>query len=404
MTNKMENITNFLDSFEAEGLYPEFRRIENGANEPICKVNGVEYLMFSANNYLGMTQNNSVKKAAMNAIEKYGVGPGGSRVISGNIDVIEDLEKKIAELTMTEDSLTFPTGYMANIAIFQAMMDPLFASVPQDSSDGVIFSDEFNHGSIVDGCRLSKAKKIIFRHDDLDDLRAKIAENNLPNKLIVTEGVFSLDGEIINVPKYIEVAKEFNAKLMIDDAHGIGILGEKGGGIGEYHNCADGIDILMGCMDKAFGGTGGYLAGSKSLIKYLKIASRSSLLSSALPAGMAGGMIESVNQIKHGQDLRKNLFEKAKYLKESLIDAGFRVLGKNDIPSVPLFIGDEKLGIQFANILWEQKILSPIVRWPAVPVGQSRFRVIVMVDHSKEQLDYFIGACKIAGEKLGILK
>ena len=399
----MHNIKNFLDSFDAQGFYPDFRNITKGVNEPVCIVDGEEYLMFCSNNYLGMTQNQDVKKAAKIAIDNYGVGPGGSRVISGNVSVIEGLEKKIAELTLTDDSLTFPTGYMANIAIFQAMMDPLFDNTPQNSSEGVIFSDEFNHGSIVDGCRLSRAKKVVFKHDDLDDLRKKISENDLPNKLIVTEGVFSLEGEIIDVPKYIEITKSVGAKLMIDDAHGIGVLGENGGGVGEYFNCADGIDILMGCMDKAFGGTGGYLAGSKSLIKYLRIASRSSLLSSALPTGMAGAMIESVNQIMHGQDLRKDLFEKAKYLKESLINAGFQVLGRNDIPSVPLFIGDEKLGIQFANILWEQKIFSPVVRWPAVPMGQSRLRIIVMVNHTKQQLDQFINACKIAGKRLGII-
>ncbi|HEY1074126.1 MAG TPA: pyridoxal phosphate-dependent aminotransferase family protein, partial [Patescibacteria group bacterium] len=224
----------FVDQFSQMGLYPDFHTIEGGVNEPVCKVNGEDYLMFCSNNYLGMTQHPAVKEAAKQAIDKYGVGPGGSRVISGNIDIIEDLEKAIAELTGTEDCLTFPTGYMANAAVFRAVMDPLFNNMPVLAENSVIFSDEYNHGSIVDGCRLSKAKKVVFKHDDLADLEQKIKENDLPNKLIVTESVFSLDGEIINIPAYVELAKRTGCKLMVDDAHGIGVLGKHGGGVTEH--------------------------------------------------------------------------------------------------------------------------------------------------------------------------
>lgn len=400
----MQNIKNFLLKFEQGELYPDFHTIQKGVNEPVCFVNNEKYLMFCANNYLGMSENLMVKIAAKKAIDRYGTGPGGSRVISGNVEIIEELERQISNLTLTEDCLTFPTGYMANVAIFQAMMDPLLPDTPQRVSDGVIFSDEYNHGSIIDGCRLSSAKKVIFKHNDIDDLRKKIAENHLPNKLIVTEGVFSLDGEIINIPKYIEVAKESEAKLMIDDAHGVGILGEYGGGVGEYFGCSEEIDILMGCMDKAMGGTGGYLCGSKTLIKYLRIAARSSILSSAVPAGMAGSMVESINQIRKGQGLRDKLFENARYLKYKLIETGFKILGESDIPAIPLFIGDESIGIKFAKLLWDAKIFCPIIRWPAVPTGQSRFRIIVMVTHTKEQMDHFIDVSRVIGRKLGILK
>lgn len=400
----MDNIEKFVRDFEKTGLYPEFRPIEEGVNEPICKIGGKEYLLFCANNYLGLSQHKDVKEAGKRAIDKYGMGPGGSRVISGDVDIINELEKRIAKLVGAEDCITYPTGYMANVSLFRAIMDPMFFNKPVKSEDSVIFSDESNHGSIVDGVRLSKARRVIFKHDDLEDLEQKIKENNLPNKLIVTEGVFSLDGEIINIPEYIALAKKYKAKLMVDDAHGVGILGENGGGVGELLDCAGDIDIIMGCMDKAFGGTGGYLCGSKALIKHLRIATRSSILSSALTTSMAGAMIESINQMENGQELRKTLFKKADYLRSRLIDAGFTIVGRDLLPAIALYVGDEKKGIKFSDMLWERGVHLPVVRWPAVPQGQSRFRIIVMVNHTDEQLDRFADACIEVGRKLKLIR
>ena len=305
--DKLSGIRAVMKFLREEKLYPDFHTIESGVNEAECIVDKEKYLMFASNNYLGLSENSNVKEAAKKAIDKYGVGPGGSRVISGDVDIIRDLEKDIADLTGFEDCLTFPTGYMANVAVFQAVMDPLFFGMPAKSKDSVIFSDQYNHGSIIDGARLSKAKKVIFKHDDIEDLKKKIIENDLPNKLIVTEGVFSLEGEIIDLPKYIEVAKEAGAKLMIDDAHGVGVIGDNGGGTPEYHNSKGEIDILMGSLDKAFGGTGGYLCGSKEMIDYLRIASRPSILSSAIPAGVAGAMLQSVKEIKKANSKRKQI-------------------------------------------------------------------------------------------------
>lgn len=396
----MAGVNATLKFLEDEGLYPDFNTIESGVNEPECVVNGKKYLMFCSNNYLSLSEHPDVKKAGQAAIEKYGLGPGGSRVISGDIQIIRDLEAAIADLTGTEDCLTFPTGYMANIAVFQAIMDPLFFDMPAKSSDGVIFSDENNHGSIIDGCRLSKAKKVIFKHDDLADLQQKLEDNDLPNKLIVTEGVFSLDGEIINIPEYVKLAEKYGAKLMIDDAHGIGVIGKNGGGTVEVHNCARGVDILMGCMDKAFGGTGGFLCGKKSMISFLRIASRSSILSSAIPAGMAGAMYESVRKIKSMGEEREKLLEKAEYLKNGLVEMGFKVLSRDRIPAIALFVGKEANGIKFSNMLWERGIFSPVVRWPAVPEGESRFRVLVMRNHTQKHLDQFLSACREIGKEL----
>lgn len=399
----MQSISTFIKEFKAMGLYPPFVSISSGVNEPECIINNKKYLQFSSNNYLGFTENLEVKNAAIEAINKYGVGPGGSRVISGNVDIIEKLEKEIAILTKTEDCLTFPTGYMANQAIFKAIMDPLMFNKPYETIEGVIFSDECNHGSIIDGCQLTKARKIVFNHNDIDDLKEKLKNNPAKNRLIVTEGVFSLDGEVLDLPAYVKVAREFSTKLMIDDAHGVGILGENGGGVPELYDLQDGVDILMGCMDKAFGGTGGYLCGKKELIDYLRIASRSSILSSALPTMMSGAMLKSLELIKKSKSLRSDLITKAKYLKDKLIGSGFKILGNYDLPAIPLYLGEEELGIKFADKLFDNYILCPLVRWPAVPEKMSRLRIIVMANHTHNQVDKFIEVLRKVGKELKII-
>lgn len=399
----MEQIKKFVNYLKTHDYYPDFHEISSGVNEPICRINGEEYLMFASNNYLSLTEDLDVKDAAKIAIDQYGVGPGGSRVISGNIDIIKKLESNISNLTMTEDCLTFPTGYMANVAAFVALLTPFMMGMPYTKEDSVVISDEFNHGSIVDGIKLANVDKVIFKHNDFDDLEKKLKlVSGKINKLVVTEGVFSLDGEITDMNQLIPVVKKYGAKLMIDDAHGVGVIGENGGGVVELFDCAKDVDVLMGCMDKAFGGTGGYLCGTKDMIDFLRISSRSSLLSSAIPTMMAGAMIKSVEKIKESGAVRRELSRKSRYLKDKLINNGFKILGNNDIPSVALFLGDENFGINFSKCLMEKRIYCPVVRTPAVPLGQSRLRIIIMNKHSYQDLDKFVLGCIYAKEKLNM--
>jgi 8-amino-7-oxononanoate synthase len=399
-----ENVQLLLEHVREWGLYPHFLTIEDGVNQPECLADGRRLLQFGANNYLSLSEDPRIKAAAIRAIEEFGVGPGGSRLMSGNITVIEQAERHIAGLTGMEDCLTFPTGYMANVTVFQALMNPLVGRLPYRRQDGAIFVDEYVHGSVIDGCELSHARVTRFRHDDLDDLRLKLQEHQgALNKLIVTEGVYCLEGEIIDIPAYVEVARAHGAKLMVDDAHAIGVIGPHGGGSPDYHACADQIDILMGCMDKAMGGTGGYLCGSKTLIDYLRIAANSSVLSSALTCSMAGAMIAAIDLIRAGQDMRADLTRKARYLKHGLRDAGLTVLGEHDIPSVPLLIGSEDTGIAFATSLREKGIFCPVMRWPAVPMGRSRLRLSLMVRHEQGHLDRLIEACSETGRELGMI-
>jgi 8-amino-7-oxononanoate synthase len=399
----LDSIEAFVELLRSAGAYPPLETICDGVNEPFCTINSRPYLLFCANNYLSLSEHPSVKGAAMAAIEKYGLGPGGSRVISGNIDIIEQLEAAIAELTGTEDCLTFPTGYMANVTVFQSLLDPFFLGMPCAKRSGALFLDECNHGSVVDGCALTSASVTTFSHNDLEDLEAKLARCEQPNKLIVTEGVYSLEGEIADIPAYVEIAKRNHAWLMVDDAHGIGVIGERGGGVGEYYDCAEDIDILMGCMDKAMGSTGGYLCGKKPLIDYLRIAARSSVLSSAIQCGTAGGVLEAIRIIRSDGQRRDTLFAKAAYLRERLRSSGFTILGSHDIPSLPLLVGDEFTGVAFAEQLFQRGILCSLVRWPAVPQGKARFRIIVMTSHSYAQLDSFALACEEIGSRLGVI-
>ena len=398
------NIKLLLDNVRAHDLYPHILSIERGVNEPECLTHGGRLLQFGANNYLSLSEHPRVKAAAIRAITDYGVGPGGSRLMSGTIGIIEEVERQLSELTGMEDCLTFPTGYMANITVFQAVMTPFVGRLPYRKADGAIFVDAYAHGSILDGCDLSGAHVYKFKHNDLDDLKHRLDEHpQYSNKLIVTEGVYCLEGEIIDVPAYIEIAKTYGAKLMIDDAHAIGVIGPRGGGTTDYHGCADGIDILMSCMDKAMGGTGGFICGSKTLIDYLRIAAKSSVLSSALPCSMAAAMTAAIGLIEAGEDIRADLREKSRYLKRGLREVGLTVLGPHDLPSVPLLIGDELRGVQFSERLRDKGIFCPVMRWPAVPVGQSRLRISLMARHEYGQLDTLIDACAHTGRELGMI-
>lgn len=399
-----DNVRLLLERIRKHDLYPPFLTIDGGVNEPEVEAGGRTLLQFGANNYLSLSEDPSVKAAAIQALERFGIGPGGSRVMSGNVAIIEEAERRIARFTGMEDCLTFPTGYMANVAVFQAIMNPFVGRLPYRTQESAIFIDEYIHGSIVDGCKLSGVRVLRFKHNTLQDLETKLNEYaTVPNKLIVTEGVYCLEGEIINIPAYIEVARRHAAKLMVDDAHAIGVIGPRGAGSPDYHDCADGIDILMGCMDKAIGGTGGYLCGSKDFIDYLRIAATSSMLSSALPCSMAMAVIAAIDIIEQDHERRESLRRKSDYLREGLQREGLTVLGADCLPSVPLLIGNENVGQAFAERLLELGIFCPVMRWPAVPLGKARLRLSIMARHEQHHLDALIKACGQVGRELGIV-
>jgi len=392
---KMQRLFEFTDFLKKEGIAPTFYKIESASTEPEVIINGKKVLMFSSNNYLGLAKHPKVIEKAGEALQKHGLGPGGSRFLCGNIDILDELDKATAELVGTEDAVTLPTGYMANVAVFKAVMDPIIGIFPYRKGEGVILSDEFNHGSIVDGCRLSYAEKVIFRHNDLSDLEKKLKRiSKRRHKMIVTEGVFSPWGEFAPLPEIVELAKKYNAVLMVDDAHGVGAVGETGGGAVEHFKLRGEVDIVMGSFDKALGGMGGFLASSKKLAEHLRVAARPNILSSALSGVLAGGLIESIKicRSEEGAKLRSQLSANADYLRKSFNNLGFKIVGNGEVPVTPVFIGEEAKSIKLAEKLLEYGIYSPSFRWPAVPKGESRIRVTPMATHKKEHLDALLQA------------
>lgn len=394
----------FVNLLQEVNAYPPFVTISGGVNEPECVIGEHTFLLFNANNYLSLSEEPSVKQAAKDAIDQYGVGPGGSRCVSGDIDVIVDLERDIAAWTGMEDCLTFPTGYMVNVTLFHALLDPFFLGMPCEKASGEVFFDEGNHGSVVDGLEHTTAKKTVFAHNDLADLEAKLAASDSPNKLIVTEGVYSLEGEIGPLPQYVALKKKYGAWLMVDDAHGIGVIGDNGGGVGEHHHCSQDIDILMGSMDKAMGGTGGYVCAKKAVVDYLRIACRSSMLSSAIPCMMAAAMREAIRIARTDGARRARMNDNAEYLRDGLRSRGFVVLGDANLPSLPLLLGDEYLAMAFVERLFEHGIFGSVFRWPATPQGQARLRIVVMANHERRHLDAFLDACSVIGIELGMIQ
>jgi 8-amino-7-oxononanoate synthase len=402
---KMQKIFEFVGLLKSESLIPKFASINSAGTEPEAIINNKKCLIFCSNNYLGLSTHPNVIVGAQNALKIHGLGPGGSRFLCGNLDILEELDKKIADLIDAEDAITFPTGYMANTAIFKALMDPTIGkSLPYNKGSGVILSDEYNHGTIVDGCRLSYAKKIIFKHNDLDDLNKQISRlSKTTHKMIVTEGVFTLDGEITPLPEIVSIAKKHNAILMVDDAHGVGILGDMGGGTIQHFKLKGSVDIIMGSFDKALGGMGGFIGGNKKIIEYLRIVSRPYIFSSAISAVQAGGLIESINICKENPGLRKKLFDNANYLREKIKDLGFKTLGNETIPVIPLFIGDEVLAIKFSDKLFSEGIYVPSFRFPAVPKGTSRIRITPMASHNKNHLDLLLDVLEKTGKEFKLI-
>jgi len=393
-----DEIKNFVQFIKEQGLYPDTPVIEGPSTDPEILINGKKFLIFCSNNYLGMANKDFLKDAAIECIKKYGVGPAGARLMAGNLDIYNELEKTIADFLNKEDAMIFSTGYAANLGAIKALVDPLMGDQPFKKGDSVIFSDELNHTSIIQGCKLSSAERIIYKHNDVQDLEQKI--KNFPNekrKLIITDGVFSMDGDIAPLGDIVLVARKYNASVMVDDAHGIGVLGKTGKGTEEYFNLNNhnnhNNDIVMGTLVKAFGTMGGFIAGAKDLIEYLKISAKTYIFSVPMSPVMAGASIEAIKYVKQHPEVIQNLISNADYLREELNKMGYNTLTSQS-PIIPVLLGTEKTAINFAKDLMENGIYIPAIRWPAVDKNRSRIRISVMAHHKKEHLDRLLEIMK----------
>ncbi|MGD8189920.1 glycine C-acetyltransferase [Brevibacillus ginsengisoli] len=383
-----------LADLKSKGLYNVIDPLES-PNGPKIKIAGKELINLSSNNYLGLATDPRLQEAAIEAIHRYGVGAGAVRTINGTLDIHIKLEKKLAEFKHTEAAIAYQSGFNCNMAAISAVMD----------KDDAILSDELNHASIIDGCRLSKAKIIPFKHSDMEDLRAKAKaakESGLYKKImVITDGVFSMDGDIAKLPELVQIAEEFDLITYVDDAHGSGVLG-KGAGTVKHFGLSDRIDFQIGTLSKAIGVVGGYVAGKQDLIDWLKVRSRPFLFSTALTPGDVGAIIKAIDILTESTELHDKLWENGNYFKQGLKAIGFNI-GESETPITPTIIGEEKLTQEFSKRLYAEGVYAKAIVFPTVPRGTGRVRNMPTAAHTKEMLDQAIAIYEKVGKEMGII-
>ncbi|MEJ7542571.1 glycine C-acetyltransferase [Staphylococcus intermedius] len=395
----VQQLNDFLDEnlnhLKENGLYNEIDTVE-GANGPEIQINGKKYINLSSNNYLGLATNEDLKTAAKNAIDTHGVGAGAVRSINGTLDLHDELEKTLAEFKGTEAAVAYQSGFNCNMAAISAVMN----------KNDAILSDELNHASIIDGCRLSKAKIIRVNHSDMDDLRQKAkeaVESGQYNKVMyITDGVFSMDGDVAKLPEIVEICEQYGIMVYVDDAHGSGVMG-KGAGTVKHFGLQDKVDFQIGTLSKAIGVVGGYVAGSQKLIDWLKAQSRPFLFSTSLAPGDTKAITEAVKKLMASTELHDRLWENANYLKEGLSRLGFDT-GQSETPITPVIIGDEKKTQQFSKRLMEEGIYVKSIVFPTVPRGTGRVRNMPTAAHTTEMLDQALEVYARVGKELGIIE
>ncbi len=390
--DKLNFITEELSRLEEAGLLVHVRTIEGPQGAWII-IDGKKVLNLSSNNYLGFANNPELKSASQKAIETYGVGPAAVRTIAGTTSLHKELERKLAHFKGVEGSISFQSGFCANLAVIPAIV----------GKEDVVFSDELNHASIIDGCRLSKARVVRYEHCNPEDLQAKIsAEKNVRRRLIITDGVFSMEGDVAPLSEIANIAEKYEAITMVDDAHGEGVLGRSGRGIVDHFNLHGRIDIEVGTMSKAFGVLGGYIAGTKRLTDYLAQKGRPFLFSSAVTAADVAACIAAVDTLIASDALVKRLWENTSFFQEKMKQIGFN-LGRTETPITPIMIGDAKKASDFSQMLFKEDIFAQAIGYPTVPMGKARIRVMLSATHSEEDLTWAIECFEKIGKSLKIL-
>lgn len=383
-----------LNELKSKGLYNQINSLQS-PNGPIITINNKNLINLSSNNYLGLATNENLKLAEINAIKKYGVGAGAVRTINGTLDIHDLLETTIAKFKCTEAAIAFQSGFNCNMGAISAVMD----------KNDAILSDELNHASIIDGCRLSGAKIIRYKHSDMNDLRnqAKIAKDSgkYVKLMVITDGVFSMDGDIAKLPEIVEIANEFDLITYVDDAHGSGVMGN-GAGTCKHFGLSDKIDFQIGTLSKAIGVVGGYVAGSKDLIDWLKVRGRPFLFSTSLTPGSAAACVESINILMESSYLVNKVWENGNYLKKGLKSLGFNI-GKSETPITPCIIGDESKTQLFSKRLLEEGVYAKSIVFPTVPKGTGRVRNMPTSAHTKEMLDQALSIYEKVGKELNII-
>ena len=395
MYGKIKNqLSKELSDIESKGLFKKERVITTSQGASVKVSDGGEVVIMCANNYLGLSSNKEVVEAAKSALDTHGFGMSSVRFICGTQDIHKELEQRIADFYQTEDTILYAAAFDANGGLFE----PLFG--PEDA----IISDELNHASIIDGVRLCKAQRFRYKHSDMLDLEAQLIKSKgLRNKIIVTDGVFSMDGDIAKMNEICDLADKYEAMVMTDECHSAGFIGKTGRGVPEYHNVIDRVDIITGTLGKALGGAmGGYTTGKKEIIEMLRQKSRPYLFSNSLAPSIVGAAIKVFEIIGNNTQLRDKLEENTKYFKSKIIGAGFDVK-HGDSPIVPIMLYDAALSQDFANMLLKEGVYAVGFFYPVVPKGQARIRTQISAAHTREHLDKAVNAFVKVGKELKVI-
>lgn len=387
-----------LDDLKAKGTHFKLRVLED-EQAPVCTFDGKQVINLASNNYLGLTTHPKLREAALEATKKYGVGSGAVRTIAGTMSLHMELEEKIAKFKGTEACVVFQSGFTANAGTVSAIL----------GKEDFIISDELNHASIIDGARLSRAKILVFRHKDIAHAEEQLAsvKDQPGHKLVITDGVFSMDGDIGPLPGLCEVAEKYGAIMMVDDAHSSGVLGRNGRGTVDHFNVHGRVDIQVGTLSKAIGALGGYVCGTRDLIDFLYHRGRPFLFSTSHPPSVAATCIAAFDVLQNEPELIDKLWDNTKYWKKELGGLGFNIGGKNtpasETPITPIIVGDGRLTMDFSRELFKEGVLGTGIAFPTVAEGKARIRTIMTATHTRQQLDQALETLKRVGKRLTIL-
>jgi 8-amino-7-oxononanoate synthase len=375
------------------GIYPYYRAISSG-QDPVVTHLGKELIMLGSNNYLGLTNHPEVKEAAAVALAVFGTGCAGSRLLNGTLDIHLELENRLAKFLGQEDVLTFSTGFQVNLGVLSCLL----------RRSDIALLDGLNHASIIDGCRLGFGKTYKYPHNDMADLEKKLASaSDEKGILIVVDGVFSMEGDTAKLPEIVELKNRYGARLMVDDAHGLGVFGDRGRGTPEHFGLEDEVDLLMGTFSKSLATVGGLIAGRADVIDFIRHEARSAIFSAALPPPSVAAAIKALEIIEREPQRRKNLWENARFMKREFETLGFDT-GQSESPVIPLVVGEDIAAFVMTMKLQERGVFANPVISPAVPKGRSMMRTSYMATHTMEQLECALEAFAAVGREMGIIR
>jgi len=388
-----------MDELKAQGTYFRLRVLED-EQEPVCTFDGKKVINLASNNYLGLTTHPKLREAALEATRRYGVGSGAVRTIAGTMKIHMELEEKIARFKNVEACVVFQSGFAANAGTVSAIL----------GKEDFIVTDALNHASIIDGCRLSRAKILVFRHKDVGHAQQQLesVKNEPGKKLLITDGVFSMDGDIGPLPALCDAAEKYGAIMMVDDAHASGVLGRNGRGTIDHFHVHGRVDIQVGTLSKAIGALGGYVCGSRDFIDFLYHRARPFLFSTSHPPSVAASCIAAFDVLEQEPERREKLWENTRYWKKELGLLGFDIGGvstpASETPITPIILGDGKLTMEFSRELFGEGVLGTGIAFPTVPEGKARIRTIMTATHTEPQMEQALGVLKRVGKRMGILK